>query len=452
MDKEVSIIKTILNGIDETHIIDKYIKMLYDNFGPDRYQYLIDTYALNKPRVEVKKIDNTNNENKFESSGIDLTVETNDNEIDEFHKKLLSGVITQVGKTVKVKRSAFLINLSDIIKTYEMARVYESNVIDEELKDESDDDNEKKERFHDDLTQKLLNDVINDGRLFEAKQDEEFARRNFYLSVFQDTENICKSLTENKNNASLKKVHIINTDNLSLIKGSVCETLPVGSNKNVIKCIFDNVSYNTVVSVVNKDPLEEICEINDYNAVYCMAGNQLVPGGNSDQGIYSHETDVYLSTTYSCSIDQSYEYYPLSDNTVILSPFVIVIKDYKKQFERSRSLKNIQIITYGPKYRPSTNIDKQSHTEFDNRLANESCRYTNPADVEKQYTNVFKVAMFFNYDTVVLDDRGIETFWLPIHHTAQILSNVIKTHMNRFKRIIVAVKNPYVYEIFRMII
>ncbi len=433
MEKEVLVIKTILNGLDESHITDKYIKMFYENSGEDKYKYIIDTYAF---------------DNKQSSSD---AVPKN-NEIEELHSKLLSGVLNYVGNTVKVRRSVFLTNLSDIIKTFEIARVYENNMADEELKEDSDDDNEKKERFHTKLTQKLIDDIKRDGRVYETKQDEGFARRNFYLSVFQDTESIYKSLIENKNDSPLKKMYAINTNNLMLTKNFSCETIPINKNIKMIKCTFDNTSYPTIVSVVNRDALTEICSTDNKNAVYCMAGNQLIPGGNSDQGIYTHESDVYLATTYGCSIENSSEIYPLDNDTVILSPFVIVIKDHQKQYERIKNFKSIQIMTYTPKYRPNTTLINQLHNELDTRLITDECYYVNPLEVEQQYNNVFKTAMFFNYDTIILDDRGIEAFWLPLRHTAQILSKVIRTHMNRFKQIIVAVKNPYIYEIFRTII
>ena len=72
--------------------------------------------------------------------------------------------------------------------------------------------------------------------------------------------------------------------------------------------------------------------------------------------------------------------------------------------------------------------------------------------VRQTLLNVFEIALFRGYDTIVLDDRGICDNVLPCHETAVILRDVINTFKGRFCEITVCVTNPIIFNIYKQYI
>lgn len=111
----------------------------------------------------------------------------------------------------------------------------------------------------------------------------------------------------------------------------------------------------------------------------------------------------------------------------------------------------IRVLTSAPLYHPKTNITNQDKYKRDSRLYNQETRYTDKDAtlVYQQLKGIFNTALFFGHDICILDDRGVDDFWHPLHHLAEITARVINEYRNQFKEIVIAIPNPFIYEVFK---
>ena len=228
------------------------------------------------------------------------------------------------------------------------------------------------------------------------------------------------------------------------------------SANNILSNLPANLPANlpTNIILVQNNPLNEICNKarQKIKCVFSVTENQFNVGSNSDQGFVSRITPLYLSSTFSLSLNKVVHGYPLENTHIIYSPAVLIFKDInqpKYPMLNTRDVQKISVLTSAPKYRPETNLQKQDKYNFDQRLYLQSTCYKYPEKIIKQLECIFNTALFFGFDTIILDDRGVEDNWSPVHHTAQLLSQVINTFKGRFKEIIVAVPEPHLFAIYK---
>jgi hypothetical protein len=75
-------------------------------------------------------------------------------------------------------------------------------------------------------------------------------------------------------------------------------------------------------------------------------------------------------------------------------------------------------------------------------------RLTNEARAYRQIRNIFALAHYLGFKKIVLDDFGVEDFWIPVHHMAEILSNVAREYKDHFIEIVFAISKMHLYSIY----
>jgi hypothetical protein len=351
--------------------------------------------------------------------------------------------------------------------------------------------------FRNATTATIISELQESGQIIPAaKKDVGFNHRNEMLEIWHDTEQKCIEFINNDALANvLKKVYFINgldaknrslttlecKDVSAIESGSSSKLLVVpGHRRNMpvaaklkyaddealvvfrgtflpIETLSHRASrakYRTVVNVLNASPLSETMIRNKRNipTAYVCTGSQIIPGGNADQGIKTNESVVYYSSSYHLCLEQAKMAYPLTTSQILVMPNILVFKDHSKHKYPMLPPANgqkISIIMSPGVYRPSTNLKNQDKYMVDSRLYNPNARYSNTKQITDRFHAIFETALFFGYDTVVLDDQGIEDFWLPLHNTASILGSVIKTYNGKFKEIVVAIEKTHLYTTYK---
>jgi hypothetical protein len=78
--------------------------------------------------------------------------------------------------------------------------------------------------------------------------------------------------------------------------------------------------------------------------------------------------------------------------------------------------------------------------------------YKNKADyvaLAKALSNALETALYFGYDSVVLDDRALEDNQAPAHQTAKMIKDVIQQFNGRFREITIAINRSASFKVFR---
>jgi len=373
-------------------------------------------------------------------------------------------------KTVKLNKKFALLTLSDFIKS-SCIITYENP---EEVRTQHDED------FRVNTTKNIVEEIKTErGELPIAHKDAAFNRRNDMLEIWRDTEHKCIKFIENDIMANiLRKVYFIDGSQITLHANTPITTLscddisqvsgdekksssPVipADDDDMIPCetimpSWSHAYYKTIVTVLPTDALTETMHRNKKKikcALLC-AGSQMIPGGSADQGIETNESILYYASSYNLCINQLIMAYPLASSQLLVLPNILVFKDHTKQ--RYPMLppidgQKISVIMTPSIYRPETTIDNQDKYNIDDRLYLPSTRYKNPNIIIDQLKATFNTALFFGYDTIVLDDRGIEDFWLPAHHTAQLLAQVISQYKGKFHEIIVAIEKKHLFNVYK---
>lgn len=330
-------------------------------------------------------------------------------------------------------------------------------------------------------TANIIKEIKASGKTIpKAQLDAAFNRRNELLSIWHDTEHKCVQFINNDALASvLKKVYFVDGTSISqdsthtttllcrdlsmLLEGKRKElmatntamitaavaSVPVNTNVSLgdiesdlpIEIIASRRSANTYthnVHLVNDHALTEVLnrKSKTQQAAYICSGSQMVPGGCADQGVETNESIIYLSSSYHLCIEQVDMAYPLKPTQMLVMPSVLVFKDHTK--EKYPTLppakgQGIAIIMAPGIYRPET----------------KSQTLTDRQPLISRYRAMFNTALFFGYDTVILDDQGVLDFCVPAHQTAQLLVQVINEFKNRFREVVVAIKDKDTFAIFR---
>jgi hypothetical protein len=382
---------------------------------------------------------------------------------------------------VKINREKALLVLSDFIK--------QSCIITNENPEDT--FTKYDEEFRVATTANIIDEIKKEGILIpKAKKDVNFGRRNLMHNIWLDTEHKCKKFIDNDTLAAvLKKVYYLNGEEINLstyrittlpcqdaskIHSDIAPTLMkiTGQPKRearedvktgdieseipieVITTKRSGNSYRTDINLIHGSALSETLKRNKQKlpTAYICSGSQMVPGGCADQGIETNESLVYLSTSYNLCIDQAEMAFPLSCAHILVMPNILVFKDHtndKFPMLPPNEGQKISIIMSPGIYRPDTNLVNSYQHGVDDRLYYPNAKYKNQSPIIKKYRAMLNTALFYGYDTVVLDDQGVKDFWLPAHHTASLLVQVINEFSGKFKEVIVAVNDEEIYNVYK---
>jgi hypothetical protein len=330
------------------------------------------------------------------------------------------------------------------------------------------------EQFRNDTIVNIEHEIIGDGRVLpEVNRDAELNKRSKLMNIWRDTEDKCRKLCDDESMMqALSKIYHIDTSMFARRISSIMtspdtqflyESGKIGEErpKSYIPVIqldaaYSNASYNTIVRVINADPVFEVKA--KAKSVYICAGSAMVQGGNADQGLSVTESTLYLTTTYSIGISKALHSYPMAKTHVLLCPNVLVFKDEEYKTVSIDNYKRISVLCAPSLWRPKlTNKTMSNLSELNaaDYIYHVDTRYESRDRynfVRQTLSNVFEIALFRGYDTVVLDDRGICDNVLPCHETATILRDVINTYKGRFCEICICVTNPIIFNIYKQYI
>jgi hypothetical protein len=218
------------------------------------------------------------------------------------------------------------------------------------------------------------------------------------------------------------------------------DILPV----ETITAKYSNISYKTVTKLSIRHPLEETVErwSKKERAVYICAGSQMVLGGNADQGLSVTESALYLTSTYSIALSKVLHAYPLTLKQAIICPNVLVFKDMNYQNLTIDNYQKIAVICAPNKSNATVTGDIYSQ---ETKLKS--------AEIYKEAINslvgALETALFFGYDSVIIDDRAVDDNKFPVYLAAAVIKHAIGLYKGRFKEIVIAVPKREVFEIFR---
>lgn len=378
--------------------------------------------------------------------------------------------IKQKGKptTVKLSKTKALDVLSDFIK--------QSFIITYE--DPEKEYDEKNEDFMNATTTNIIDEIQLDGRKLPVpKKDVVFGQRSVMLGIWQDTRKRCVDLIENPQlfkllskmfyldlscavNEELKPVSLATLNTVHLTTDDKKETiLPV---ENFVPN-YTLAVYNTATSLSNNHPLQEVLNKSKQKnkSIYICSGSQNICGGNADQGIDVAESMLYMTSSYSVAMERSLHAFPISKTQAILCPNVLIFKDVNYEILPVEKWEKVAVMMTPCKYKPKVKIYKADPSDpdqddclMDERLYDARTKLTK-VDIDRIKSNLIgsiETALFFGYDTIVLDDSGIEDNWLPAHSIAKITKEVVGMFSGRVKEFIICANKSKSFNVFRLYI
>ena len=325
------------------------------------------------------------------------------------------------------------------------------------------------EVFRNNTTQNIEKEIISDGRSMPVvKKDAELNNRNFLMNIWRETENKCNVICDDlQTHQTLSKIYYIDAsafksrqsaittiaDNPAAVAEAIAKKTNYVSAVPImpLSAVYSNNNYNTKIRLLNSNPVFE-SKIR-LKSVYICAGSSMVQGGNADQGLSVTESTLYLTTTYSIALTKALHCYPLLKHHILVCPNVLVFKDLQYKSLTMQEYKRISVICAPSSWRPRIVNKTNNDTPID--LYDTNTKYENRDvynDVKQHLSNVFEVALYRGYDTIILDDRGICDNLLPCHETVIIVRDVINMFRGRFEEVIIAISNNTIYNIYKQYI
>lgn len=405
-------------------------------------------------------------------------------------------------QAVKISKSKALETLSDFIK--------QSFIVTYEDPDKEYD--EKDEAFMESTTTNIIDEIQSDGRVLpEPKKDVIFGQRSVMLTIWQDTRQRCAALMENELLIKLvSKLFYINTSKFTTIEEKSTaqrETAVVAKKKdlfvspddvpqnitqnitqsynpvlirpvkqqtldtvllktdndkevilpveNFVSC-YTNNTYNTSVSLSNNHPMQEVMHRTKQKnkSIYICSGSQNICGGNADQGIDVAESMLYMTSSYSMSLERALHAFPIKSTEILLCPNVLVFKDPTYKILDANQWQKIAVMMLPGKYRPKTNLKDpaQDDCEMDARLYDLKTEMS-AQDYDRVKANLVgsvETSLFFGYDTIILDDLSISDNWLPAHQISKIIRETITLFKGRVKEFVVCANKAKSFNVIKL--
>jgi hypothetical protein len=334
---------------------------------------------------------------------------------------------------------------------------------------------EKDEAFMDATTTNIIDEIQADGRtLPEPKKDVVFGQRSVMLGIWQDTRKKCQDLFENVQLAKLMSkifyvdVSVFNLNFLPVPQKKLDTVLLTTDDKKEIILPVENFvpsytskTYNTVITLSNNHPVHETTvRVKSKNkSIYICSGSQNICGGNADQGIDVVESMLYMTSSYSLAMEKALHAFPIAKSEVVVCPNVLVFKDSEYKTLPVEDWQKIAVMMAPCKYKPHVKIAKekpddpdQDECELDPRLFAPKSELSKQ-DYDRIKSNLIgsiETALFFGYDTIILDDRGISDNWLPAHPIAKIIKDVTAIFKGRVKEFVVCANKSKSFNVLRL--
>lgn len=299
--------------------------------------------------------------------------------------------------------------------------------------------------------------IMEDGIVIpEAKHDPDFNRKNAIIDLWIDCEKRLNELRINTNTDTLTNAYFLDTNRLqqpsaNIYQIATCELEDIKSTTLISKPAYQ--SERSFVQVLNTGQLDAYLKFIQTNkqVIYVASEMQFNLGGNTEQGFETPITQLYLSSTLHLAINKFAAAYPLEYNMLFYVPFAIYIRDHLNGYVKlvDKKCEPIKIIVSAPTFRPRVNVPNIETSTYDERLLMTTTEYKKPEVALQRIIGIFKTAIFFGHKNIIFDDFGVVINRAPIHHTAKILGIAINKYKAHFDNIIVAVKNPEIYKIFK---
>lgn len=318
------------------------------------------------------------------------------------------------------------------------------------------------QKFRESTTDNIIFELERDGiKLPEAKKDPELKKRSDMMNIWRHTEKKCQELIENQQLLKIvSKIFFIDT---STVTRGIATIATVHSNETIerlpvenIKSMYTNGKYDTIIKLTNTYPIQEALAltVSKQKPIYICTGHQMISGGNADQGIDCTESMLYMTSSYSVALENAIHAYPMRKNQALLCPKVLVFKDTNYNLMPVSEWNSIAVLNAPAKFRPKLNISDASYNtgEADARLFEPNTQFATQAEITMCIENIrgaLETALFFGYDTVVLDDHSIADCYSPAHHVAKILKETLNKFSGRFKRVVIAVNKSRSFNVFR---
>lgn len=390
------------------------------------------------------------------------TQRPNENAITNMNKED-SDIDDDEQKMSKVKSTSMIFKKKRVLLV--LNAYIENSFITENLNPDEDFE-ENNEQVKDEITNNVIEDLKADSyekRNIVIVDNVELHDRSRRMEIRSDTENKIQQLNSDKNMFHLlSKIYIVNTTDMKILTDSIT-TIPIKSDfsddnqiivpSETLTSSYSRIQYNTRIQLKKSSPLQAITEIaRNIKAIYICSGSNMTQGGNADQGINTQETDLYLRTTYSVALDKASRIYPLSRNTILLCPIVLVLKNEEFKELPNKTLRKISVLC-APSVRtwkPTLVSPSDRNTDVQDIYLNDVTYKDKNVEIKvlKELLGGLETCLFFGYDTIVIDDQAVEEHCLPVHTTAKLLQKAINSVKGRFKEIIIAISNNNVYNVF----
>ena len=338
--------------------------------------------------------------------------------------------------------------------------------------DNNTDNTDIPEQIHEAIYNHLfVNDEGDDFKAVVLPESQVMAEQTTRMSIWYNTYSKCSDLKKNSNSlvAQLSKFYLIE---LSNIIGKI-KNLDVGKKMQIntdflespypdmktkktyyiippelLENKYSNANYTSRVIVLKKHPLDEVVKQSKekINPVYIMTGSPIVCGSNSEQGINSNESKLYLTSTYSIATEIPSAAFPLRFSQALSCNKILVFKNEKYELLPTSEWVKISVINSPSLFRPNVTKTK-SNTMYD-------ASYT-VIDYEKTVYKIkgtFELALFMGHDNIIIDDCGIVDNQLPIRQTLEILRDCINEFKGRFRQITVCTENENIFGVMQKLL
>lgn len=459
---------------DDGTAVDQFLYGFYKSFRKEKSDNIFDYYIEYITR-NVEFAENEREQklcNLYDEIKDSLLTDVVDKRaVDDFGKTAINpyGEMKDSGtvkKTVKVlKKSKVLAVISLFIQ--------QSSILVNENVDDT--ITTQEQEVHDDTAVAIMKEIakkVKKGKMTlpEPKPDLVFGQRNEMLNIWQNTYQRIEELKESQKALVkiLKKIYYVDSTHLLDKQPEYVDSEELSTDfplngQRVVEIIlpserftncYTNTQYSTIIKLSNNHPIEETtmrCRAKN-KTIYICSGSQNICGGNADQGLDNAESMLYMTSSYSLSLSKALHAYPLKRTDVIVMPNVLVFKNTSYEQEKDLSKwQRIAVMNAPCVYTPQTNLEDQIRTEFDERLLLPTTKFSDMVvgRVKNGLKSAIETALFFGYDSIVLDDRGIFDNWLPAHHVALIIKDVIFGYRGRVKEFVICAEKSKIFNVFR---
>lgn len=191
------------------------------------------------------------------------------------------------------------------------------------------------------------------------------------------------------------------------------------------------------ITVIDRAPLVYLYEQRNRPVVYVMGCNELNVGGMADQGFDSKiEAPIYHATTYSAALETCIPAYPIPAAHVIYIPYVLFVKAPSEPYEMlpGSDSGRIRVMCSASLYRPAV-LTKLTSQDTQVILQDRATRFANPEKFKVNFLAGLLAAAALGCREIVVDDRGVDDYLLPMYHTAELIIECLQAVRSGFDSI-----------------